>query len=473
MPAPSPGCLQSFSQLTDLPPSWSTGERIRLRAEDPGSNPAAAMVDAARITAWDLELPSVPQQATENGKLQYSVWPAFSYPNHSAEDFHKCWSSDVTFKVEDMLVRQLEGLRSSQQSLCSHLMSSIESTYRISARSSTELRLPPVFAALVHTWLGNDSALVRELHHQLVVHVSQRMTGEHVVYNHLRGRRPTPPVLESAQTLVNRLSLQTWRACNFCNARQRTASDSFLRHETNASIRVSNAFKLERWHLMVVTRPPHHHPTNFSRSLYTAFLSDAVALALEIIEVEPTMRYPHIAWDTLPRAGASQVHPHIHVLASPHAFYGHTELLREAGEIHYRNTGGNLFSTLLEIHTALNLTAHHGNAAALAMLSGKGDLEVMLLSDSPNDDLYNLLYFVTKAYHDSFQQYCYSMVLSWTRPEDASVAALPAVARIVGRGQCGSSTSDRSSFELFQAVYRQHDPWQLIQAVREAIHKYA
>ncbi|KAF2353430.1 EF-hand domain [Trinorchestia longiramus] len=45
-----------------LPPAWSTHHQFgRLvgesacEREDPGSNPAADMVDAARITAWDLE----------------------------------------------------------------------------------------------------------------------------------------------------------------------------------------------------------------------------------------------------------------------------------------------------------------------------------------------------------------------------------------------------------------------------------
>ncbi|XP_018027327.1 uncharacterized protein LOC108682635 [Hyalella azteca] len=419
---------------------------------------------------------SVPHQRlfTEQGALSYSSWPHFrSKSNNDQALYHNCWSMDVKLDVHDMLVHQLSKLPTSKVESCRDLDLLIKSVYSINSRSSTRLELPPIFAAQVKSWLGNSDKLLHKLHQQEVIHVSQHMTGEHVVYNPVRSHRPMPHTAESGQMLVDRLALETQVACDFCNVDTRTAFDGFARHETNSSVRVSNTFKMERWHLMVVTKSPHHHPTKMSRSLYTAFVSDAVLLAREIMATELNMSHPHLAWDTLPKAGASQMHPHIHVLAAPLRYYGFTELLREAGEVHYRSTGRNLFNSMLEVHWSLNLTASYGDATALAMLSGKGDLEVMVLSEEPGNDLYSLMYFVTKAYHDSFEQYCYSLVMSWHGDKKSNVGVMPAMARIMSRGDCSSPRADYSSFEIYQAVYRQHDPWEVINAVRLAIKQYS
>ena len=59
------------------------------------------------------------------------------------------------------------------------------------------------------------------------------------------------------------------------------------RPSTNPSVRVSNTFKMDRLHGMVVTSHGRHHPTDLPRDLYTAFLADAVKLAEDMLAANP------------------------------------------------------------------------------------------------------------------------------------------------------------------------------------------
>lgn len=80
------------------------------------------------------------------------------------------------------------------------------------------------------------------------------------------------------------------------------------------------------------------------------------------------IRYPNLAWDTLPSAGASQIHPHIHLMLSPDHYHGFMEMLRSAGERYFLATGENYFNAVQEVHAVLGLVVEYGDAVAIALL---------------------------------------------------------------------------------------------------------
>ena len=48
--------------------------------------------------------------------------------------------------------------------------------------------------------------------------------------------------------------------------------------------------------------------------------------------------YPTFVWDTFPKAGASQLHPHMHVFLSPNYYQGQVEWWRQAVEDYFDPT---------------------------------------------------------------------------------------------------------------------------------------
>ena len=83
-----------------------------------------------------------------------------------------------------------------------------------------------------------------------------------------------------------------------------------------------------------------------------------------------TTSYPNLAWDTLFHAGASQIHPHIHMMLAPDHYYGSMEGLRSAAQAYYRSTGKNYFTSLVTIHDTLGLAVEYGDAVVLSSLVG-------------------------------------------------------------------------------------------------------
>nr|XP_053632725.1 uncharacterized protein LOC128688733 [Cherax quadricarinatus] len=99
----------------------------------------------------------------------------------------------------------------------------------------------------------------------------------------------------------------------------------------------------------------------------------------------------------------------------------------------------------------------------------------MFLSDYPGDDFYHLIYYTVQAYHDTFQQLCKSLGGAWPAlgtSDNASKGRIPAIAFLISRGDCSSLRADFSTLEIFQIVYRPHDPWQVAAAIRKSIQNY-
>ena len=60
------------------------------------------------------------------------------------------------------------------------------------------------------------------------------------------------------------------------------------RHETPLVVRMTNTFKLEKWHSMVISKS--HHPTNLSQELFIAMMEEVTLWAKEVQENDPKFR---------------------------------------------------------------------------------------------------------------------------------------------------------------------------------------
>ncbi|MCL4139614.1 UNVERIFIED_CONTAM: hypothetical protein GTU68_026565, partial [Idotea baltica] len=231
-----------------------------------------------------------------------------------------------------------------------------------------------------------------------LVHVFNRLTYEQSVYNPVRSKRPSQSASGNVRSFVDKVNHETEKNCDLCSYARQTAVDELGRHETAYTVRMSNSFKIERWHGMVITKNS-HHPTNLSSGEVLMLFEDAILWASQIQDMEPAYKFPHLAWDTMYKSGASQIHPHVHVTVSPDHFYGLIERFRHVSRDYFQKTRQSYFSSLIQVYSSIGLAVRYGSAVALPTIAGVGDMEVMLLSEEPSRDLYLLLYFVIKAYH--------------------------------------------------------------------------
>ncbi|CAL4106041.1 unnamed protein product, partial [Meganyctiphanes norvegica] len=114
-------------------------------------------------------------------------------------------------------------------------------------------------------------------------------------------------------------------------------------------------------------------------------------------------------------------------------YYGFTEQQRSAAQTYHDQVGENYFTDLVEIHEALGLVTHYHDAVAVVPITGKTDLEVLLLSHTPGNSLYKLLYYTITTFHQKFYQPCHSISMAWppvvSGPRGAQ-AQIPAIIRV-------------------------------------------
>ncbi|CAL4075302.1 unnamed protein product [Meganyctiphanes norvegica] len=387
---------------------------------------------------------------------QYTVWKPFIPTPRKNHEWYKsqCFLGAFSEDIESFVLVELPTWSSSDIPECKELYNRFSILYNIKHRPIDDIE------NISHGKQNNS-----------VIHVSSPLTFEHAVYNVEATR--TPKVIDSdIFKWVDKVSNETAKNCDFCSVNTQTAIDEFGRSENSSSARLSNTFKLEKWHTIVVTRT--HHPTNISKDAFIRLLESTLPWIRMVAAKDPDYIFPNMIWDTLHHAGASQMHPHIQIMVSPDHYYGFAEQLRSAAQSYHNHVDENYFNDVLETHEALGLVTHYHDAVAISIITGKTDLEVLLLSYTPGEALYKLLYYTITTLHQNFYEPCHSVGMAWppvVGGQRAAQARIPAIIRVAARGDCDSTVSDFTARELYQIVLRKYSPWEIAHSIRNTITK--
>eukprot|EP01137_Pigoraptor_chileana_P016131 Opistho-2@72679 len=339
-------------------------------------------------------------------------------------------------------------------------------------RREGSLNIPDTFAPKVRKWLGNNEAAYAQVFRQRIVSVMNKYTGENSIFNPLRALRPGANTGGDSVAYVDGKVEETQGTCDFCNYKEQTAADVFGRVEGRFSVTAANTFKYDGFHGLVLFRS--HHPLHFNRAEFLDFCETAAEWFRRAHARDTRYVYPHLMWDLLPKASASQLHPHAQASLSPDRYYGMGETFRAALTSYARDTAGrNYFVDLISLHDGLGLSVHHGDAVAIAHLTPKKEHEVMVIAPSLSRDLAVLLHAVLRAFIDDAGIYAFSLGAFFPpmTPSATGEPSLPAVVRVIDRGAPTSDRSDISAMELFAASNVNADPFKVAAKIRDAVRK--
>ncbi|XP_038068819.1 uncharacterized protein LOC119738146 [Patiria miniata] len=355
---------------------------------------------------------------------------------------------------------------------CSDMYNTFSSIYSVSRRSG-QLIIPETFQTKLLRWLGNDEELLKEAKLQFITSIYNKYTHEHTLLNPLRAKRPGVNDLEDIDEYMEDLVKKSEKNCDFCDYKYKTAEDTFGRIESDLSATAANAFKMDGFHALVILKNQ-HDPRLITEELFLDAMHVSMKWFMKVYDTDKQYRYPHMIWDSLPKASASQIHPHAQITLSPVRHYGGIEHFRKAAIKYGReNHGKNYFTDLIKIHNALGLTVTLGNASALAYLTPKKDNDVMILSKTPCQDFFRLVYYTLRAFMD-LKLYAWSMAMFLPKLEPYSTPDyddIPAIARIVTRGPPSSSRSDVGAMELFSINNVNVDPFAVVQTLKDSVEK--
>ncbi|XP_071438721.1 uncharacterized protein [Hetaerina americana] len=349
---------------------------------------------------------------------------------------------------------------------CQILWGKFQKIYTVDVREG-KIEYSNAFENKLKLWFHDMEYLVQAMKSQSSIHVRNQYTKEHTIYNPLRANRPMQPQNKDPKVYVDELSSATKKMCDFCNYEKLTAKDIFGRIEGKHSVTAANAFKLDKWHGLMLSK--RHNPSEITEEEFVDLFNTTLKWFKKVNSIDKSSRFSNVLWDSLPHAGASQLHPHIHGLMDSEHYYGILEEQNAASLEYYEATGNNYWEDIIEIHHALGLTKRFGGAIAITSLTSRKDNEVILLSDEPSLDLFRLLYYVVQTYYQKFKLYCHSSGMAFPVLGERRDRSLPALIRIATRGDCGSVRSDISSLELYTAYNVNVDVYKVISNISDTV----
>lgn len=347
----------------------------------------------------------------------------------------------------------------------------------------------------MYPWLERTFGSVEATLRQRIVRVINKWTFEGATFNPLRSRRPGSgttqaaesasaarpapgshqPTLDVAPELRERIAAT--QGDDFCQPETRTPADTFGRVRGRHTVTAANVAKAEGWHSLSIF--DHHDPLAIDEELVADVLNTAGDWASKVHQADPTARHLFVLWNCLWRAGASLVHGHVQMTASPVMAHARVELWRDAAARYHAATGDDYFADLATVHRALGLMAGTGKLDWYASLTPVKEREVDVLAPTYRDAttdpaelgvLTEPLAVTLRVALEALGVRAFNAVVFGPPLGGAEQgwASFPLVARFVDRGNPLSPTSDIAGLELFGTSVVSADPFELARELRAA-----
>ncbi|MCS6842345.1 MAG: hypothetical protein NZ699_11430 [Roseiflexus sp.] len=322
----------------------------------------------------------------------------------------------------------------------------------------------------MEAWVAGNFGSLEQVRHQTIVRVVNRFTLEGTLFNPLRALRPAGKTISDAE-------LNAWIDAElnhldfFAQPLQATTADIFGRIRGRFCVTASNIAKYDGWHGLVVFDEP--HPLRFNRDQFADYLEVALRWLVAAHRHDPQAIYPMIAWNCLPRSGATIAHGHMQMSLAREMHYTRPELWRRAalqygGISHY-------FSDLIAVHADLGLLIAETSAGRMfAHLTPLRNREIVALLPYTADAtllaerLTSLIYPVLRTMidHHNVRSFNVGIALPPFIDNDGAWRDMPVIARFADRGPALGVRNDWGAMELFATGCVTVDPFEVAGALR-------
>ena len=325
------------------------------------------------------------------------------------------------------------------------------------------LKLAPGGRSLAKEKFGSEA----EVEEQQIMRVTNLITGEGSLFNHLRGMRPQSHRQEQD---LNSLVEEHRQGCPFCSPEEHTPRDPFGRIQGKYCLTASNLAKYDEYHGLVI--PREHHPLLFNRAMVEDYFEAAACWFQEVQIFDAKGRndnsalYPFLMWNCLWPAGSSVVHGHLQMTVTRGSHYPKVQQLRQSSLQYTQDYGGDYFGDLFALLQALGLGWEVGETRLLVALTPIKEKEIfIILPPGPvtpprlgllGRAVCGVLDLLKETGTNSFNAAVYLPPLGG---ETGNWGDFPLIARLVDRGSVFNRTADFGAMELFAASVISSDPF--------------
>jgi hypothetical protein len=304
-------------------------------------------------------------------------------------------------------------------------------------------------------WIENQFGQARQVTKQVIVKITNVVTGEGSVFNPLRSLRPH----HFKRDLCSR-STESAPVTEdlFDSPLENTPEDVFGRVEGKYCITAGNIAKYEQYHCVVVFKNP--EPLAFGCKEVADYLETGWKWMQKAHAYDKDARYGLFLWNCTNRAGASIPHGHAQVVLGKSRHYARVEQLRSAAAGYKRKYKVNYFDDLFNVHEALGLGWRYGETCIMAYLAALKQNEVMLLGGSLDSSMKEGIYSIISGLRDKLKVESFNLGLAFP-PLGGKTGweGFPLVARVVDRGDTADLSSDIGAMEFYAASVISSDPF--------------
>ena len=297
-----------------------------------------------------------------------------------------------------------------------------------------------------------------QIRNQKILKVVNRWTYESALYNYLRAFRPGVNIRdkEKLQDWIKKNIEGSLEDCDFCYPEKYTPEDEFGRIYGKYCITAANLARFDSFHSLLIFK--RHNPLEFTEEEFSDYIDTAFRWFSKVSNFSPEYRYHVLMWNCLPRAGASQIHGHMQMLAAKN-IYPKMMLILDSAIRYRKEIGYGYFDSLYNIHNMLGLSIKRKDIEILCYITPIKENEVFIIAKNVNDTLKNILYGILRKFIDDLDILNFNLSL-YEIPENEFDTSRYII-RIVDRGNILSKTSDFASMELYASSVIAHDPLRL------------
>ena len=312
-------------------------------------------------------------------------------------------------------------------------------------------------------WIESQFGSVGKVLEQPVVRVTNLVTLEQSMFNHLRSLRPRN---------FGRLNTNDMPAARqghdiFSDPLEHTTANPFGRVEGKYCITAGNVASCEQYHCVIIFK--NADPLDFDCDEVADYLETGWRWMQVAHNYDPAARYGLFLWNCNSRAGASIPHGHAQVVLGRGSHYVRIEHLRKAAGYYKSSYGNDYFDDLFNMHKALGLGFAAGGAKVMACLSPLKLNEVMILADSLSVDMKEAVYRVLACFRDQLNVTSFNLGIAFPpMGSRQGWEGFPVIVRMLDRGDAGELSSDISAMEFWGANVISSDPFETAAALRES-----
>jgi len=326
--------------------------------------------------------------------------------------------------------------------------------------------------AELEPWLRETFGSVDAVRRQTMLRVTNLATLEATIFAPLRTRRPIDGP-DHARDLAAEIAAT--EGDPFCDPEHATPADPFGRVRGSRMLTGANAALADAHHAVLVFDD--HDPLDFDAALVADLFATGRAWADGARATDPGASNYLLLWNCLWRAGGSIIHGHAQSLLGGGMHHARLERFRRDAAAYRSFHDAELAADLAAVHGDVGLAVDRGGVTILAHLTPVKERELLVVGPPGQDErepaFTDAVAHALLTFRDRLGVRSFNLAL-WRPPLTADGAAppgweeFPTIVRIVDRGDPFSRPSDIGAMELYGTPIVGSDPYDVVQALREA-----